>query len=104
MAAINDDAFQAKSADHNDAEQARVSAAVEQAGFKTYPSVGNFVLIEFPETPGRTSTEADAFLRDRGVVIRNVNVYGLPTCLRASIGTSAQNDDLIAGIEAFAKS
>lgn len=104
IAAINDDAFQAKSAEHNDTEQRRVTAAVEKAGFKTYPSVGNFVLIEFPEESRRTSADADAFLRSRGVVIRDVKVYGLPTCLRASIGTVAQNDDLIAAIEAFSKS
>ena len=104
IAAINDDVFQAKSAEHNDAELVRVKEAVEKAGFKTYPSVGNFVLIEFPAEPGRTSAEADAFLRSRGIVIRDVNVYGLPTCLRASIGTTEQNDDMIAAIEAFAKS
>lgn len=104
IAAINDDAFQAASADHNATELVRVRAAVEKAGFKTYPSVGNFVLIEFPAEKGRSSAEADAFLRRRGVVIRNVDVYGLPTCLRASIGTVVQNDDMIAAIEAFAKS
>ena len=104
IAAINDDTFQAASADHNATELVRVRAAVEKAGFKTYPSVGNFVLIEFPAEKGRSSAEADAFLRSRGVVIRNVDVYGLPTCLRASIGTVAQNDDMIAAIEAFAKS
>jgi len=104
IAAINDDAFQARSAEHNDAELLRVSGAVEKVGFKTFPSVGNFVLIEFPEEAGRTSAEADTFLRNQGIVIRDVNVYGLPTCLRASIGTVAQNDDLIAAIEAFAKS
>jgi len=104
IAAINDDAFQASSADHNDKEKLRVGDAVEKAGFKVYPSVGNFVLIEFPQEAGRTSTEADAFLRNRGVVIRDVKVYGLPTCLRASIGSIAQNDDLIAAIEAFSKS
>ena len=104
IAAINDDAFQAKSADHNETELRRVKGAVERAGFKTFPSVGNFVLIEFPEEKGRTSTDADAFLRSQGIVIRDVNVYGLPTCLRASIGTVEQNDDLIAAIEAFAKS
>ncbi|MEO0607172.1 MAG: histidinol-phosphate transaminase [Pseudomonadota bacterium] len=104
IAAINDDAFQAKSADHNASELLRVRDAVEKAGFKTYPSVGNFVLIEFPDSAGRTSLEADTFLRNRGMVIRDVNVYGLPTCLRASIGTEAQNDDLIAAIEAFSNS
>ena len=104
IAAINDDAFQAKSADHNETELRRVTSAIERAGFKTFPSVGNFVLIEFPEEKGRTSTDADTFLRAKGIVIRDVNVYGLPTCLRASIGTVAQNNDLIAAIEAFSKS
>ncbi|MEL6860950.1 MAG: histidinol-phosphate transaminase [Pseudomonadota bacterium] len=104
IAAINDDAFQAQSADHNMSELERVKNAVEAAGFKTYPSVGNFVLIEFPEAAGRTSADADTFLRNRGIVIRDVNVYGLPTCLRASIGTTEQNDDMIAAIEAFSKS
>ena len=104
IAAINDDAFQAQSAEHNTNELERVRNAVETAGFKTYPSVGNFVLIEFPETAGRTSADADTFLRNRGIVIRDVNVYGLPTCLRASIGTAEQNDDMIAAIEAFSKS
>ena len=104
IASLNDDAFMAKSADHNDTELVRVKDAVEKAGFKTFPSVGNFVLIEFPEEAGRTSAEADAFLRQEGIVIRDVNVYGLPTCLRASIGTTEQNDDLIAAIEKFSKS
>ncbi|MEM6652726.1 MAG: histidinol-phosphate transaminase [Pseudomonadota bacterium] len=102
IAAINDDAFQARSADHNETERMRVSDAVEQAGFKTYPSVGNFVLVEFPQVAGRSSADADAFLRQHGVVVRDVKVYGLPNCLRASIGTIEQNDALIAAIEAFA--
>ena len=61
-------------------------------------------IFEFPETAGRTSAEADTFLRNQGIVIRDVKVYGLPTCLRASIGTVEQNDDLIAAIEGFSKS
>ena len=104
IAAINDDGFQARSADHNDTELLRVKEAVERVGFRTFPSVGNFTLIEFPDEPGRTSADADAFLRAHGIVIRDVNVYGLPTCLRASIGTTTQNDDLIAAIEAFSRS
>jgi len=104
IAALSDDTFMAKSVEHNDSELVRVKTAVEKAGFKTFPSVGNFVLIEFPEEAGRTCAEADAFLRQEGIVIRDVNVYGLPTCLRASIGTVEQNDDLIAAIEKFSKS
>ena len=104
IAALNDDAFMAKSVEHNESELIRVKDAVEKAGFKTFPSVGNFVLIEFPEDAGRPSAEADAFLRQEGIVIRDVNVYGLTTCLRASVGTVEQNNDLIAAIEKFSKS
>ena len=102
VAALGDDAFQDASVTHNSRERERLSDAVEALGLKPYPSVGNFILIEFPDTPGRTANDADAFLRARGIVIRNVDVYGLPNCLRASIGTTAQNTDLIAAFEAFA--
>ena len=104
IAAINDDAFQAKSAAHNQAELVRVGAAIEAAGFKTYPSVGNFILIRFEDRDGRRAADADAFLRAREIVVRDVNVYGLPDCLRATIGTREANDDVIAALEAFAKS
>ena len=104
IAALEADAVPAASVAHNDSELARVGASIEKLGFEVFPSVGNFVLIRFPETLGRTSTDADAFLREHGVVIRNVAVYGLPDCLRASIGTVQQNNDMLAAFEAFAKS
>lgn len=103
IAALADDAFQAKSKAHNEAELDRVSRAIEAAGFVTYPSVGNFILIRFEDRDGRRSTDADAFLRARGIVVRDVNVYGLPDCLRLSLGTKQANDDVIEAFEAFAK-
>ena len=104
IAAIQDDGFVTKSVTHNEDELARVSSAIEGAGFKTYPSVGNFVLVDFPDVEGRRSTDADAFFRSRGIVVRDVKVYGLPDSLRISIGTREANDDVIAAIKAFAKS
>lgn len=103
IAALQDDAFQAKSLAHNETELLRVGSAVEAAGFKTYPSVGNFILIKFEDRDGRRSTDADAFLRARGIVIRDVKVYGLPDCLRLSLGTVEANDEVIEAFEAFAK-
>ena len=103
IAAINDDAFQTASVEHNETELRRVGDALERLGFKTYPSVGNFILIQFEDKDGRRSSDADAFLRARGIVIRDVKVYGLPDCLRLSLGTTTANDDVIAAFEAFAK-
>ncbi len=104
IAALSDDAFMARSAAHNEAELIRVGDAIEKTGLKVFPSVGNFILIRFEDRDGRRATDADAFLRAREIVVRDVNVYGLPDCLRVTIGTVAANDDVIAAFEAFAKS
>ncbi|MDJ0921107.1 MAG: histidinol-phosphate transaminase [Henriciella sp.] len=102
IAAIADDTFQAQSIDHNIAELERVRSAIDKLGFETFTSVGNFFLVRFEQRDGRRSTDADAFLRARGIVVRDVNVYGLPDYLRISIGTKPANDDVIATFEAFA--
>ncbi|MEM9939294.1 MAG: histidinol-phosphate transaminase [Pseudomonadota bacterium] len=102
VAAIADDTFQVQSVEHNTTELDRVRSAIEALGFKTFPSVGNFFLVKFEQTNGRRSTDADAFLRTRDIVVRDVNVYGLPDYLRISIGTKPANDEVIAAFEAFA--
>ena len=47
-------------------------------GLKVTPSVGNFILIHFPDVAGKRAPDADAFLLDRGVVLRRMDGYGLP--------------------------
>ena len=103
IAALGDDAFLQASADHNESELKRVSEGLTALGFHVYPSVGNFLLIRFEDAPGRTSKDADAFLRARGIVIRGMVPYGLPACLRLTIGTKEADDDVLAAFEAFAK-
>lgn len=103
VAALGDDAFVTGSVEHNNSELDRVDPALQNLGFKVYPSVGNFLLIEFEDREGRRAADADAFLRARGIVIRDMNAYGLPKCLRLSIGTKEANDDVLAAFEAFAK-
>ena len=50
------------------------------------PSVANFVLIHFPDTPGKTAKDADALLTSRGCVLRAVRAYHLPNALRMTVG------------------
>jgi len=101
IAALKDEAFQARSAELNATELQRVTAAIEARGYRCLPSVANFILIEFPDQDSQRAGDADSFLRGRGIVARNVDVYGLPNCLRLSIGVPAANDDVIAAFEAF---
>ena len=44
---------------------------------------------------------ADAFLRERKIVIRDMTAYGLPECLRLSFGTVEADDDVLAAFKAF---
>jgi histidinol-phosphate aminotransferase len=81
-AAIGDDAHIAAALAHNDEWLPRLTDALEAIGLTVTPSVGNFILIHFPETAGRTAREADAFLGRRGLVLRAVAAYGLPNALR----------------------
>jgi histidinol-phosphate aminotransferase len=86
-AAVRDRDHVARSAAHNAKWLAWFSAAVERAGIEALPSVGNFVLLRF--AGGRAEAEA---------VLRGMAGYGLPDCLRVTIGTE---EDMRATVEAL---
>jgi histidinol-phosphate aminotransferase len=101
VAALGDQAFVARAVAHNEKERARLEAAGERLGILAVHGVCNFALLRFPNEPGRTSRDADAFLRARGIILRGMTIYGLPDCLRATVGTTEQNGRLIAALQAF---
>ncbi len=101
VAALADRAFVERSVSHNSRELARVRAGLEELGFSIVPSVGNFVLIDLA-SPDRAEA-ADAFLRARGIYLRAMAAYGLPHCLRLSIGTEAANGDVLEAFAAFSQ-
>ncbi len=103
IAALSDDAFVTRSVEHNNDELERLKSALETMGFKVYPSVGNFLLIEFEDRDGKRAEDADGFLRSRGIVIRDMKAYGLANYLRLSIGTSEANDDVLEAFSTFSK-
>ena len=78
-----------------------MTEAVTGLGLKVTPSVGNFVLIHFPDEPGRTAADADTYLFNRGVVLRRIEAYGLPNALRMTIGTAEANEVAMATLAAF---
>ena len=94
--AILDDAHVEASKKHNDHWLAWLTREIEALGLQVYPSVGNFVLIRFQaqESAGDatvTLPKAMAHLEAQGVIPRDVAAYGLPDCLRISIGTEVEN-------------
>jgi histidinol-phosphate aminotransferase len=99
IAALAEPGWVEKSVAHNTAERARVASALTATGLKLYPSEANFVLADFG-APARADA-ADLFLRGRGIIVRRVGGYGLPSCLRITIGLVDENDSLMAALAAF---
>src|SRR6202162_4206908 len=91
IAAMADTAHQERSREHNTRWLAWLSEEIGKLGLAVTPSVANFVLIHFPESKGRTATDADAFLSKRGLILRQVGGYKLPNALRMSVGTEEAN-------------
>lgn len=91
--------------DRSRSENARVRekfrARLEQQGLEVYPSAGNFLLVRFADVD-----EAVKRLNARGVIPRRMAAYGLPDCLRITIGTEEDMDiaaDALAGLPATRK-
>jgi histidinol-phosphate aminotransferase len=100
-AAVLDQGFAEKSADHNGIWLGWLSNELSGLGLKVTPSVGNFILVEFPTTNGKTATDADAFLRARGLIVRAVGAYGLGAYLRISIGLEEPNRLVVEALREF---
>ena len=70
VAAIEDTAHQQMSKAHTEKWRNWLTDEVTKLGLKVTPSVANFILIHFPLEKGKTSADADAFLTQRGLVLR----------------------------------
>jgi histidinol-phosphate aminotransferase len=96
IAALDEPGWVEKGCAHNAEYRPRLVAGIEAAGLKVWPSEGNFVLVDLGTS--QAADAADAFLRSNSIIVRKVGGYGLPQCLRVTVGT-AEEVGLV--IEAF---
>ncbi len=101
VAALGDGSHVEAAVEHNEEWRPWVTAEIERLGLTVTPSVANFVLIHFPDQTGRRAADADAFLLDRGIVLRRMEPYGLPNALRMTIGSAEANRAAVGALEAF---
>ncbi|HUB64417.1 MAG TPA: histidinol-phosphate transaminase [Methylocella sp.] len=84
---------------HNETWLAWLAREISALGIGITPSAGNFLLLHFSgETQARA---ADRFLLDRGLILRAVGSYGLPQCLRLTVGSEEANRLVVAALEDF---
>jgi histidinol-phosphate aminotransferase len=86
---------------HNEKWMDWLCIEIAKLGLETPPSVGNFLLIGFPDVPGKRAADADAFLVARGLILRQVASYGLPNYLRMTVGSEEANRLVVKALAEF---
>jgi histidinol-phosphate aminotransferase len=101
IAALAEPGWVEKGRDHNAVWRPKLAAGLEAAGIKVWPGEGNFVLADFGTA--ERALAADEYMRQRGLILRRVGSYGLPQCLRITVGTAEECGLVIDGLSAFMK-
>ncbi len=99
VAAINDTVFMDEALAHNTKWLSWLKHEIEKLGLMVTPSVGNFLLVHFPAN--KNAASADGFLQERGLVVRRMEGYQIPTALRISVGTEEANHAVVAALKEF---
>jgi histidinol-phosphate aminotransferase len=102
VAALADQDFQDRSLDLVRQWRPWLAQQLGGLGLEVTPSHANFLLVHFPAAPdARTAAAAEAFLADRGWLVRGLANYGLPHSLRITIGLEAHNRAVVDALAAF---
>ncbi len=104
IAAVHDREHIARSVEHNERWLAWLTDEFTKLGLRVTPSVGNFVLIHFPNDGKHSAAAADDYLTARGYILRRVAGYGFPNALRMTVGTEEANRGVVAALAEFLKS
>lgn len=80
----------------NEAGRAELAEALREAGLEPVPGAANFLCVPLPG--GVTGRAVAAALEDRGVIVRPLDMFGMPDAFRISVGTPDENAVAIAAI------
>jgi histidinol-phosphate aminotransferase len=94
-AALGDDAYLQSTLARNATQRAELAAALARRDCFVHPSQTNFLLVEF----GPRAQAIETTLLAAGVVVRPMTGYGLPECLRITVGSADDNRRLLDALE-----
>ena len=97
--ALRDRKHTIKSKNHNKLWLARMSKELSIFPIKVYDSRANFLLIDV----GKSVIRLNKYLLSKSIIIRLLDNYNLPTCIRISIGTSSENKRVLKAFREFYK-
>lgn len=94
LAALQDKSFVEQSKKHNDKWlKIFFDRLQNNKNIIAYPSIANFILLDFKSI--EACDLANEKLLKNGIILRDMKAYKLPTCLRATIGGSEENEILL---------
>lgn len=97
-AALRDQAYMRDVVRQTAERRDSVSRRLRNAGYDVPKSATNFLLVRFPDAT--KASEAEAALRSNGLILRGMGGYGLPDCLRATVGSAEAMEKLVETLEA----
>ena len=104
-AAVGDIAHTDRARANNDEVLPWFSAQCGALGLAPVPSAGNFVLVRFPDVDGASGADRAAgahdFMLSRAIRARAMAAYGLPDCIRFTIGTRADMTRVVAVLKEY---
>lgn len=93
IGALRDEQFVRKSTAVNKEGLAYLDSALREMGLEVVPSKANFIMVAL-ESENEVNTVFENLLKV-GVIIRPLKAFGLPHCIRISVGTIEQNEIFI---------
>ena len=99
IAALQDTHFVHRSLDVNESGKRYLIPTLREIGFTVVSTDANFVLVPL-EAEREVNQMYDELLR-RGIIIRPLRAFGLPHCVRITIGTEEQNVALVHALQSI---
>ncbi len=93
--ALDDQAHVRQSVELNTRERTRLASELGARGLRVLPSQANFLAIDF----GRDAKPIHQGLLERGVIVRPMGSYQMPTFLRVTVGTQDENDRFLSALD-----
>lgn len=97
LAALQDREFLMKTVEMNEQGMTYLATELDKLGMKRIPSHANFVMFEMG-TEEETARVYNGVLR-KGIAIRPLGAFGLPTCLRITVGTNEECHQVVSALK-----
>ena len=99
VASLGDIAHIEAAIEHNSRWLPWLNDSISALGIDVTPSVANFLLLGFKNDGA--AAKADAYLSAHGFILRAMQAYGLPSCLRLTVGREDANHGVVAALAEF---